>query len=84
MAQAGETASHRTQRVGGRRGGRFANRPYGDICIIGASGSMDVGALRPALPLRRALRARALFQFPPEGERPEGSRAAAWLQFPSQ
>ena len=29
------------------------------------------GAL-PTLPLRRALGARALFQFPPEGERPEG------------
>ena len=64
---------------GGKGGGkrRAPPLPYGDLCIIGASGFR--GRRRtprhPAPPARLA--ARALFQFPPEGERGEGGGLGA-------
>ena len=54
----------------GERGMSGLLRPFEPDAEL-AVGPRWSGAL-PTLPLRRALRARALFQFPPEGERSEG------------
>ena len=52
------------------RRGPLSVSPRGrEVCVTRWAAYMDVGVDLPTLPLRRALWARALFQFPPEGER---------------